>query len=67
VVIERVYITTPNDEIALRCMLILIDAAQDALGEMTRLIDLRPALAADDLAIELRRQLKEDNVFRLWQ
>jgi hypothetical protein len=66
VAIERVYITTPNDEVALRCMLILIDAAQHALAEMTRLIGLRPALAADDLAIELRRQLEEDNVFRLW-
>jgi hypothetical protein len=43
-------------------MLILIDAAHnDALAEMTRLIDLRPALATDDVAIELRRQLEEDN------
>lgn len=47
-------------------MLILIDAAQDALAEMIRLIDLRPALATDELAIELRRQLEEDNFFRLW-
>lgn len=66
VAIERAYITTPNDDVALRCMLILIDAAQDALAEMIRLIDLRPALAADELAIELRRHLLEDHFFRLW-
>jgi hypothetical protein len=66
VAIERASITTPNDEVALRCMLILIDAAQDALAEMTRLIELRPTLAADELAVELRRQLLEDNFFRLW-
>jgi hypothetical protein len=65
--IERAYITTPNDEVAYRCMLILIDTARkDALAEMTRLIDLRPALATDDFGIELRRQLEEDNFFRLW-
>ena len=65
--IERAYITTPNNEVAYRCMLILIDAARkDALAEMTRLIDLRPALATDDFGIELRRQLEEDNFFRLW-
>ena len=67
VAIERAYITTPKDEVAYRCMLILIDAARkDALAEMTRLIDLRPALATDDFGIELRRQLEEDNFFRLW-
>jgi hypothetical protein len=33
---------------------------------MTRLIDLRPALATDDFGIELRRQLEEDNFFQLW-
>jgi hypothetical protein len=65
--VESAYIATPNDDVAYRCMLILIDAARtDALGEMTRLIDLRPALATDDFAIELRTQLQEDNVFRLW-
>lgn len=65
--VEHAYITTANDEVAYRCMLILIDAARDdPLAEMTRLIDLRPALAVDDFAIELRRQLEEDNSFRLW-
>jgi len=29
---------------------------------MTRLVDLRPALATDDFGIELRRQLEEDNL-----
>jgi hypothetical protein len=37
-------------------------ARKDALAEMTRLVDLRPALATDDFGIELRRQLEEDNL-----
>jgi hypothetical protein len=67
-VVEQTYITTSNDEVAFRCMLILIDAAStDALAEMTRLIELRPSLATDDFAIELRSRLEEANSFRLWQ
>ncbi len=65
--VERAYMATPNDDVAYRCMQILIDAARsDPLGEMTRLITLRPTLATDDFAIELRTQLEEDNIFRLW-
>lgn len=65
--IEYVYVTTQNDEVAYRCMLILIDGARhDGLAEWTRLIDRRPALATDDFAIELRRLLEEFSVFTLW-
>jgi hypothetical protein len=65
--IERVYITTADDEVAYRCMLILIDAARHSgLDEWTRLVEVRPAIATDDFTIELRRLLEEFGVFTLW-
>jgi hypothetical protein len=65
--IEKVYVTTTNDDVAHRCLLILIDAAgRDGLAEWTRLIDRRPALATDDRTIELRRLLEEFGSFTLW-
>ena len=65
--IETVYVATTDDDVAFRCLLILIDAAgRDALAEWTRLIERRPALASDDLAIELRRLLEEFGFFTLW-
>lgn len=61
------YVTTTNDEVAYRCMLILIDAARhNGLAEWARLVDCRPALATDDFAIELRQLLEEFGVFTLW-
>jgi hypothetical protein len=65
--IESVFVATTNDEVAHRCMLILIDAARrDGLAEWTRLIHRRPALATDEFAIELRRLLEEFGIFALW-
>jgi len=65
--IERVYITTTDNEVAYRCMLILIDAAgPDGLAEWTRLVECRPGIATDDFTIELRRLLEEFGVFTLW-
>jgi hypothetical protein len=65
--IESVYVTTTNDDVAHRCLLILIDAAgRDGLAEWTRLINRRPAFGTDDFAIELRRLLEESGVFTLW-
>jgi hypothetical protein len=65
--IERVYVTTRNDELAYRCFLILIDAAgRNGLAEWTRLVHARPAFATDDFAIDLRQLLEELGIFTLW-
>lgn len=65
--IERVYTTTTDNDVALRCMLILVDAARDhGLAEWTRLVDARPGAATDELTIELGSLLHESGFFTLW-
>ncbi|MDQ6807719.1 MAG: DUF4365 domain-containing protein [Actinomycetota bacterium] len=65
--IEHVYSTTTDDEVALRCLLILVDAARDdGLAQWTRLVESRPGITANDLTIELRRLLEEFGFFTLW-
>jgi hypothetical protein len=65
--IERVYTTTSDHEVALRCLMILVDAARDqGLAEWSRLIDARPGLSRDDLTRELGALLHEFGFFTLW-
>lgn len=66
-VINRVFVQTQNDDVAYRCLLILIDAAGDrGLAEWARLTSLRRDLADQDLVLELRRLLGECQFFTLW-
>jgi hypothetical protein len=65
--IEQVLVSTTNDDVAHRCLLILIDAAcDDGLAEWARLAEARPAFVTDEFALELRRLLEESGYFTIW-